>query len=137
MHSARQHRGSGAAAGFTLIELMVVIAILSILAAVVGVNVLGAFGQGSVAAAKTEIKSLADAVIMFKLENGKFPSDLETLINNPKRNYLNKNEIPADPWGNKYVFQADGANFRIISYGADGTPGGDGENADIASDSIK
>lgn len=137
MRSIRERRGCGGTAGFTLIELMVVIAILSILAAVVGVNVLGAFGEGSIAAAKTEIKSLADAVIMFKLENGKFPPDLETLINNPKRNYLSKNEIPADPWDNKYIYQVEGATFRIISYGADGTPGGDGENADIASDSIK
>ncbi len=137
MQSTRQHRKGHEMAGFTLIELMVVIAILSILAAVVGVNVLGAFGEGSIAAAKTEIKSLADAVIMFKLENGKFPPDLETLINNPKRSYLDKSEVPADPWGNKYVYQVEGATFRIISYGADGTPGGEGENADIANDSIK
>lgn len=124
-------------AGFTLIELMVVIAILAILATVVGVNVLNAFGRGNEAAAKTAIKSLSDAVIMFKLENHKLPATLDELVTNAKqRNYLDKKEVPPDPWGNKYLYQVNGSEFKIMSYGADGSAGGDGENADIASDDI-
>lgn len=123
-------------AGFTLVELMVVIAILAILASVVGFNLLGAIGEGNQGAAKTEIKTLQGAVVMYKLHHGKFPPDLESLVNNQRQNYLDKKEIPADPWGNKYMYTVEGSNFRIVSYGGDGQPGGEGENADISSDNI-
>lgn len=132
-----QRKARRAQAGFTLVELMVVIAILAILASVVGVNVLGAFGQGTQAAAKTEIKALQSAVIQFKLEHRKLPGTLDELVTNSRRNYLDTKELPKDPWGNAYVYQIEGGNFRIGSYGADGSQGGDGENADIWSDQIQ
>ncbi|MFP4501469.1 MAG: type II secretion system major pseudopilin GspG [Candidatus Hydrogenedentota bacterium] len=138
MHAKREMKQRRAEGGFTLVELMVVIAILAILASVVGVNVLGAFGEGAQSAAKTQVKALSDAVVMYKLENkGKLPSDLESLVNNPKRNYLDKKEVPKDPWDNDYVYEVSGSDFRIISYGADGSPGGDGENADIISNELQ
>lgn len=133
---ARRARGQGQA-GFTLVELMVVIAILAILASVVGVNVLGAFGEGNRAAAKSQIQSLRDAVVMYRLEHRKMPPDLNALVNNSKRNYLNQSSVPKDPWGHDYVYQVQGSEFRIISYGADGVQGGDGENADIDSDNLQ
>lgn len=129
-------RGHGQA-GFTLVELMVVIAILAILASVVGVNVLGAFGEGNRAAAKSQIQSLRDAVVMYKLEHHKMPPDLNALVNNSKRNYLNQSTVPKDPWGHDYVYQQNGSEFTIITYGADGSQGGEGENADISSDNMQ
>lgn len=138
MHAKRETKQRRAEGGFTLVELMVVIAILAILASVVGVNVLGAFGEGAQSAAKTQVKALSDAVVMYKLENkGKLPSDLQSLVNNPKRNYLDKKEVPEDPWGNEYTYEVSGSDFRIISYGADGSPGGEGEEADIISNELQ
>ena len=136
MMAAEKKHSMRGQAGFTLVELMVVIAILAILASVVGFNLLGAIGEGNQGAAKTEIKTLSGAVVMYKLHHGKFPPDLESLINNQRQNYLDKKEIPSDPWGNKYLYTVEGSNFKIVSYGGDGQPGGDGENADIASDNI-
>ena len=135
-NTRRPSRGHGQA-GFTLVELMVVIAILAILASVVGVNVIGAFGRGNQSAAKTQIQSLRDAVVMYKLEHRKLPPDLGALVNNSKRNYLNQSVVPKDPWGADYLYQQEGSKFRIISYGADGSQGGQGEDADIDSDNMQ
>jgi general secretion pathway protein G len=123
--------------GFTLVELMVVISIIAILATIVGVNVLGQIGKGNQAAAKAQIKNLKTACIAYKLEYKKLPDSLEALVRNDKNvNFLDSTELPKDPWGAPYIYEKQGANFSIKSYGADGSPGGDGENADVNSENL-
>ncbi len=124
-------------AGFTLVELMVVISIIAILATIVGVNVLGQMDESSVAAAQAQIKNFKTAIIAYKLKYKTLPDSLEQLVNNPKGiEFLDPPEIPADPWGNPYQYNKEGGSkFVIVSYGADGSPGGSGYEADISSDS--
>ena len=133
----RRKRRAGAE-GFTLVELMVVIAIIATLATIVGVNVLGAMDKADVGKAKAQISNFKTALVGYKLEYKKFPQSLDGLVNNPKGlNYLDSREIPLDPWGNPYHYTIEGSrHFRIISYGADGTPGGTGYDADIDSDAL-
>lgn len=124
------------AAGFTLVELMVVIAIIAILATIVGANVLGNLEEANRSSAQAQIKNFKTAVISYKLKFKSFPDNLEQLINNPERSFLDAREIPNDPWGNPYVYIVEGSNFRIISYGADGVEGGQGDDADIDSTNL-
>jgi general secretion pathway protein G len=132
----QQKRGSRS--GFTLVELMVVIAIIAILATIVGYNVLGATDDAAVAQAKAQIRNFKTALIGYKLKYKKFPSSLDGLLNNEKGSkFLDANEIPKDPWDNNYVYTSDGATFRIISYGADGSQSGNGYAADIDSDNLQ
>ncbi len=132
----RQRRRSNAA-GFTLIELMVVISIIAILATIVGYNVLVSVDEGNVAAAKAQIKQLENALLQYRLKNRRFPDTLEQLINNANGiNYLNASRIPPDPWGNPYVYNLEGSRYTIVSYGANGQPGGEGYDSDIRSDDM-
>jgi len=125
-------------AGFTLVELMVVIAIIAILATIVGVNVLGTMDDANIAQAKAQIKNFKTAIVAYKLKFKKFPSDLNQLVNNEKNvRFLDAKDIPLDPWGNPYVYSQDDGDFRIISYGEDGAPGGSGPNADIDSSAME
>lgn len=129
-------------AGFTLVELMVVIAIIAALAAIVGVNVLNSLDESDVTNAKAQIRNFKTALISYKLKYNKFPSageGLEGLINNEKGiKFLDASEIPLDPWGNPYIYTSQGSNkFKIVSYGADGQPGGAEYDADIESDSLE
>lgn len=131
--------------GFTLIEMLVVILILSILAALIVPKLVGHADDAKVAAAKSDIATLQSALEQYRLDNGRYPTTDEGLsvltvrpsnAPNWKGPYLEK-AIPNDPWGNAYVYQCPGPNgedFLITSYGADGAPGGDGNNADITSD---
>ena len=133
---ARPCRGSEA--GFTLIELMVVIAIIAMLAAVVGYNVLGSLEDAEVTVAKAEISTFKSALINYRVVFKKFPTNeegLQALIQNEKdRKFLDRDSIPLDPWDNPYLYKLEGSrNFSIISYGADGVPGGSGLDADISS----
>jgi general secretion pathway protein G len=127
-------------AGFTLVELMVVIAIIAILATIVGFNVFGALDDANKAQAQTQIKNFETALTAYRLKFNRFPSSsegLNALITNEKGiNFLRANEIPLDPWGTAYVYQSESSReFKIISYGADKQPGGSGEyDADISSD---
>ncbi|MCC6486317.1 MAG: type II secretion system major pseudopilin GspG [Candidatus Hydrogenedentes bacterium] len=129
-------RGS---AGFTLIELMVVIVILSLLAAVVVPRFMIATDDAKVAAAKTQIANFRMTLDMYKLKFGNYPKTsegLNALINNPKQNLMQEESIPPDPWGNPYLYTCPGQNGRdydLVSYGADGVQGGDGFNADVQS----
>jgi general secretion pathway protein G len=136
MKRSRQ-RGRG---GFTLIELMVVIAILAMLAAIVGYNVIGSLEDAEITAAKQQITQFKSALISYRVKFSKFPSTeegLNALISNEKgENLLDSKEVPPDPWGNPYVYTLDGSNFVIMSHGADGQPGGTGNNADISSDAL-
>jgi general secretion pathway protein G len=137
------------AAGFTLIELMVVIVILGLLAAIVVPNVVGRTDQARYTAAEAQIEVLKNALKLYKLDNGLYPSTeqgLESLVRKPgaggaARNwreggYLDKQDLPIDPWGNQYVYISPGQNnfdFDLKSFGADGIEGGEGYNADIES----
>lgn len=139
---ARVRRGgvAGSNSGFTLVELMVVIAIIAGLAMIVGVNVLGAMDEADVGQTKAQIKNFKTALVAYKLKFKKFPSSsegLEALVNNSHKSFLDSTSVPTDPWGNAYVYSSDSSrSFKIVSYGADGTPGGSGYEADISSDDL-
>ncbi|MBT6276361.1 MAG: type II secretion system major pseudopilin GspG [Chromatiales bacterium] len=128
-------------AGFTLMELMVVMAILGLIAAFAGPQVFKALDKAQTDAAKAQISSLSTAISQYRLEVGKFPPDLNALVEQPAGDakwdgpYLNKKSVPKDPWDNDYVYKHPGDNgdFDLLSYGADGSPGGDGDNADVVS----
>jgi general secretion pathway protein G len=127
-------------AGFTLVELMVVIAIIAILATIVGFNVFTAMDDASVTQAKSQIKNFETALTGYRLKFNRFPTSsegLDALITNEKGvNFLRSNEIPKDPWGNPYIYTSESSReFKIVSYGADGQPGGSGEyDSDITND---
>lgn len=140
---------SSANAGFTLVEILVVIAILSLLAGVVMVNVLPSLGMGNQAAAKTQIANFASALNTYRIAHGRFPTEeqgLDALVraptvspvpkNYPAGGYLASGEVPQDPWGRAYVYLVPGRQdepFEVLSYGADGMEGGSGEDADLSS----
>ena len=130
-----------AKAGFTLVELMVVIAIIAILATLVGYKVMNAFDDASVAQAKAQIRQFKTALIAYRLKFNHYPSSaegLEALVKNEKGSFLESTEVPKDPWGNPYVYSSEGSsNFRIVSYGADGREGGSGIDADIDSSQLE
>lgn len=133
-------------AGFTLIEIMVVLVILGILAGVIMPKLLSRPEEARRTKAKIQMRSLMAALDLFKLDNGFYPSTdqgLQALVTKPtvgqippnwkEGGYLDK--VPPDPWGNPYVYLSPGqqGEYDLISYGADGQPGGDGKNADAQS----
>lgn len=127
--------------GFTLLELLVVMAILGMLAALVGPQVLNQLGGAKSKSAQIQIRDLEQALELYRLDVGRYPSTndgLSALVKKPEGvrgwngSYLKKSEVPADPWGNDYLYrQLDTGSYEIVSYGGDGTPGGSGENQDI------
>ncbi len=129
--------------GFTLIELMVVVAILGILATFVVREVMSNIPTAKIAKAQSDIQNFAGAIRQFSLRNnGKLPEGLDVLAQ-PDENgvsYLQDTdgEVPADPWGNDYFYRPDsnGITFEIGSYGADGQPGGEGVDSDITNKTI-
>lgn len=128
-----------AAAGFTLIELMIVVVIIGVLAVVVVPNMMGAADDAKVTAAKAQIRSLDTALTNYKLKFNKYPSTgegLQALINNSKQNFLQQDNVPKDPWGYEYVYTSPGAKghaYEIVCYGEDGQPGGSEYGTDIVS----
>lgn len=134
--NTRKARASNAK-GFTLIELMVVIAILGILATIVVPRMLGSVDEANVTAAKSQIQALRMAVTQFRLENNRFPESLDELINNERgKRYLDAASVPRDPWGNDYQYSVpgpDGHDYEIKSLGANGQSGGSGYDAEIVS----
>lgn len=128
--------------GFTLIEVMVVIVILGIMAALVVPNLVGRQDQAQVTAARSDIAAIGNALDLYRLDNNFYPSTeqgLEALIEKPSgfpepRNwrspYLRK-KLPEDPWGNPYQYLSTDTGFELFSYGADGQEGGEGTSADI------
>lgn len=135
--------------GFTLIELMVVIAILGILAALVAPSIIGRKEDAMRASAKVQIRNFEQALKLFYVDNGFYPSTeqgLQALVEKPaigripirwrEGGYLERSSVPKDPWGNPFVYLSPGVHsrdFDIISYGADGQEGGEGKDADIQS----
>ena len=130
--------------GFTLLELLVVVAIIGLLAAFVGPRLFGHIGQSQVTAAKAQIEALSHAVDAYRIDMGRFPDaneGLQALVKAPADAshwhgpYLAK-DLPDDPWGRPYLYKTPGANgreYQIESLGRDGQPGGAGEDADISS----
>lgn len=131
-------------AGFTLIEIMVVVVILGILASLVVPKLMDRPEQARRTQAEVQIKGIEDALELFKLDNGFYPSSeqgLSALVTAPttgrqvrsyrEGGYVKK--LPQDPWGNPYVYLCPGIHgpFDLVSYGADGAPGGEGKDADV------
>ncbi len=121
--------------GMTLIEIMVVVAILGMIAGVVGVAVMGRFNEAKIQTAQLDIKGFADGLRLFKLKHSRFPTTAEGLGILYTEGFL-EGEPKKDPWGNDYVYISPGTKhqdtYDIISYGADGKPGGDKDDADIS-----
>lgn len=130
--------------GFTLIELMVVLVIIGVLAALIVPNVLDRADDARVTAARTDVNNMVQALKLYKLDNQRFPTaeqGLQALVTKPTvgpippnwRPYLDK--LPKDAWGQPYQYLNPGVHQEIdvLSFGADGQAGGEGKNADIGS----
>ena len=132
------------AAGFTLIELMVVLVIIGVLAALIVPNVLDRTDDARATAARTDVHNIMQALKLYKLDNQRFPTaeqGLQALVARPSvapapmnwKPYLEK--LPNDPWGQPYQYLNPGvrAEVDVMSFGADGKSGGEGKNADVGS----
>ncbi|MEJ2588596.1 MAG: type II secretion system major pseudopilin GspG [Deltaproteobacteria bacterium] len=134
--------------GFTLIELMVVIVILGILAGLIIPRIMGRPEEARRMKAKVQMESLETALRLYKLDNGSYPSTeqgLQALVEPPQvgelpkawreGGYLEKGKVPKDPWGYEYVYLCPGihGDYDLMSYGADGQPGGEEKNKDVNS----
>ncbi len=132
------------AAGFTLIELMVVLVIIGVLAGLIVPNLLSRADDARVTAAKTDINNLMQSLKLYKLDNQRYPSaeqGLNALLTKPTTNPIPPNwkpyveKLPNDPWGRPYQYLNPGikGEVDVMSFGADGKSGGEGNNADIGS----
>jgi general secretion pathway protein G len=132
------------ARGFTLIELLVVLLILGMIAGIAGPQIMNYLGDSKAKAAKLQISEFEGTLDLYKLDVGRYPDGqegLQALVQAPstagdrwRGPYLKKKALPKDPWGNDYLYAAPGKHgpFDIVSLGADGKEGGDGENKDVA-----
>jgi general secretion pathway protein G len=130
-------------AGFTLVEMLVVITIIGLIMGLVGPRVLGYLGESKVKAAKLQIESFSSSLDLFYLDVGRYPTSSEGLAALAQRPdnariwngpYLKTAAVPLDPWGHAYVYRAPGerAPYEIVSFGSDGQEGGAGTAADIS-----
>jgi type II secretion system protein G len=128
--------------GFTLIEILVVIVILSILGGLAAQTLLSRPDAARVQAAQTDIRTLAAALDVYRLDNYRYPTSdqgLRALVERPNGNPEPKNwnssgylkKLPEDPWGSPYLYENNGGSIELISLGADGVEGGEGNDADI------
>ncbi len=143
---------SRAQQGFTLIEILVVVLILSILAGIVGINVFRHPGEAKAKAAAIQIKTFKSAIQLYRMDQDRLPTQEQGLSalcakpalppvpeRYPEGGYLDSRSVPRDPWGRDYLYLAPGRNnepFEILSYGSDGEPGGDGTGADLSSSDL-
>ena len=134
-------------AGFTLIEIMVVVFILGLLVTLVAPRIMGQTDKARQVKAAADIKAIEESLHLYKLDMGRYPTTAQGLAalvagggagggggigkNFNPDGYLEK--VPTDPWGNLYAYASDGQSFVIKSFGADGVEGGDGKNVDIDS----
>lgn len=144
LRSARRRPSSKA--GYSLLEILIVLAIIALIAALVGPRLFAQFDKSKVTAARVQVKQLASAVETMRLDIGRYPTAAEglSLLNsapggggapNWSGPYL-AGGLPKDPWGHDYVYAppaAEGAEPKVLSYGADGRPGGSGTAADVES----
>ena len=141
--NTNQNKSMNRKRAFTLIELMVVILILGILAALILPKVVGRTSDAKIGAAKRDLATLSSAISQFRVDCDRYPTTEEGLnalqvppngVNGFKGPYLTKG-VPADPWGGEYIYQYPGTNgqesFTLESYGSDHAPGGEGDAADI------
>lgn len=132
--------------GFSLIEMLVVVVIIGVLAAVVGPRFMGKTEQARIAAAKSQIENFSIALDSYQLDNGFYPTTeqgLKALIEKPgsgktppnwRGPYLSKKSIPPDPWGRPYIYVSPGKHhpdYDLVCHGKDGKEGGQGDDADI------
>ena len=125
---------------FTLIEIMIVVVIIGLLAAMVGPKILGSLDKAKVQTTKEQLVNLKDAVRSYYMDCSEYPSSLQDLLTNPGNQkwggpYLDARNLPQDGWGHDFIYTcpgADGMDFDITSYGADNASGGEGKNADIS-----
>ncbi|WP_270049607.1 type II secretion system major pseudopilin GspG [Thalassolituus pacificus] len=132
--------------GFTLLEVMVVLAIIGGIMALVATNIIGSASDARVKTTKSQIKLIENALDLYKLDNYTYPTTeqgLEALVKKPSSSpepknyksggYLKGNNVPTDSWGNEFLYFLDKGQYEIVSLGADGQEGGEEEGADISS----
>jgi general secretion pathway protein G len=130
--------------GFTLLELLVVLAILGMLAAIAAPRVIAYLGSARTDTARVQMSNIATALDLYRLETGRYPSQadgLQALVENPSGvaawngPYLQRKDAVIDPWGRPYEYRLPGqqGEFDIFTLGADGAPGGEGEDSDVTS----
>jgi general secretion pathway protein G len=126
--------------GFTLIEILVVLAIIGLIAAVAAPQVFNRLGGAKTDSARVQIEALSTSIDLYRLEVGKLPNDLQDLVSKPSGvdrwngPYLRKPVVPKDPWGIEFLYKSPGehSDYDLYSYGADGTAGGEGEDRDLS-----
>jgi general secretion pathway protein G len=144
LQQRRRRRARSGEAGFTLVEILVVITIIGLIMALVGPRVLNYLGESKVKAARIQVESFASSLDLFYLDAGRYPTTSEGLValaarpggvdtwNGP---YLRTGQVPNDPWGHPYIYRSPGEHgaYDIVSFGSDGQQGGTGTAADIES----
>lgn len=131
--------------GYTLLELMVVILILALIISIAAPKVIGYFGKSKTHAAEIQISNIVSSLSLYRLDVGRYPTEaqgLKALIDRPEDTknwdgpYLTRRDGIIDPWGNPYIYKLAGTDGHVVvsSYGADGKPGGTGEDMDVTSE---